>query len=160
MALPVIKEFVVPGDVVLKEEDIFPGKKSITIKAGTGLCRVPNQLVATKAGRIRSETDESVWLDCRQRWVSRSHVLLSIDGHSSNDSSYATTFLRLRSKFRQFSLHPEKYLPTLGDPIIGRILSKHAEHFRVDIGQAHAAILSSLAFERTVKKNRPNFEAG
>jgi exosome complex component RRP40 len=44
--------------------------------------------------------------------------------------------------------------------IIGIIRDTHAENYKVDIGGAHYANLSTLGFEGATKKNRPNLHVG
>jgi exosome complex component RRP40 len=39
--------------------------------------------------------------------------------------------------------------------VIGQILSRTADNYRVDINSAHAATLSTLSFEAATKQNRP-----
>ena len=43
---------------------------------------------------------------------------------------------------------------------MGRVTSKLAEYYRVDIGTAHSAILPALAFEGATRRNKPNFTPG
>lgn len=66
----VTERLVVPGDVVLRDEDIKHENQNITIKVGGGIARNSGKLIATRAGRVRFETKTSIWLDCRCRWVS------------------------------------------------------------------------------------------
>ncbi|KAK9729373.1 exosome non-catalytic core subunit rrp40 [Basidiobolus ranarum] len=53
-----------------------------------------------------------------------------------------------------------RYVPALGEPVIGIITGKHAESYRVDIGSAQPAMLPALAFEGATKRNRPNLNVG
>ncbi|RKP27615.1 hypothetical protein SYNPS1DRAFT_12418 [Syncephalis pseudoplumigaleata] len=54
----------------------------------------------------------------------------------------------------------KRYVPAVGEPVIGQVTSRHAEEYRVDIGGAHTAVLPALAFEGATKKNRPNLKVG
>ncbi|KND01185.1 exosome non-catalytic core subunit RRP40 [Spizellomyces punctatus DAOM BR117] len=54
----------------------------------------------------------------------------------------------------------KRYVPALGESVLGIIASKHGEFYRVDIGAAHPASLPVLAFEGATKRNRPNLEVG
>ncbi|KAJ1968035.1 exosome non-catalytic core subunit rrp40 [Dimargaris xerosporica] len=54
----------------------------------------------------------------------------------------------------------KRYVPALGEPVIGIVVSRTAEHYRVDIGSANAALLPVLAFEGATKRNRPNLTVG
>jgi len=42
--------------------------------------------------------------------------------------------------------------------VIGVIIQKIGEGFRVDIGSAHSASLDGLAFEGATKRNKPNLK--
>ncbi|KXS20375.1 hypothetical protein M427DRAFT_94422 [Gonapodya prolifera JEL478] len=54
----------------------------------------------------------------------------------------------------------KRYVPVQGDPVVGQITYKSADFFRVEIGAAHQAQLSALAFEGATKRNRPPLEVG
>jgi len=57
--------------------------------------------------------------------------------------------------------HQRRYIPAIGDFVIGYIMSKiGVDFFRVDIGAAQPAALSYLHFEGATKKNRPNVKVG
>ncbi|KAJ3328853.1 exosome non-catalytic core subunit rrp40 [Blyttiomyces sp. JEL0837] len=53
-----------------------------------------------------------------------------------------------------------RYVPQLGERVLGVIISRHAENYRVDIAGAHVASLGAFAFEGATKKNKPNLEIG
>ncbi|KAG1151236.1 hypothetical protein G6F37_002943 [Rhizopus arrhizus] len=50
----------------------------------------------------------------------------------------------------------KRYVASTGESVIGTVMAKLGEYFRVDIGTAHAAVLPMLAFEGATKRNRPN----
>ncbi|KNZ60213.1 hypothetical protein VP01_1595g3 [Puccinia sorghi] len=52
------------------------------------------------------------------------------------------------------------YVAALGDPVIGIIVGKHAEGYRVDIGTSQPASLDALAFEGATKRTKPNLKIG
>lgn len=57
--------------------------------------------------------------------------------------------------------HQKRYVPAVGDSLIGHVFSKiGVDFFRVDIGAAQPAVLSYLHFEGATKKNRPNVKVG
>jgi len=57
--------------------------------------------------------------------------------------------------------HHRRYIPAVGDSLIGHVFSKiGVDFFRVDIGAAQPAVLSYLHFEGATKKNRPNVKVG
>lgn len=57
--------------------------------------------------------------------------------------------------------HQKRYIPAIGDCLIGHIASKiGVDFFRVDIGASQPAVLSYLHFEGATKKNRPNVKVG
>jgi exosome complex component RRP40 len=51
-----------------------------------------------------------------------------------------------------------KYVPAAQESVIGVIIQKQGEGYRVDIGSAHAANLDGLAFEGASKRNKPNLK--
>jgi hypothetical protein len=51
-----------------------------------------------------------------------------------------------------------KYVAAQGDPVIGIIMAKHAEGYRVDIGTSQPASLDGLAFEGATKRTKPNLK--
>ncbi|KAG5648364.1 hypothetical protein DXG03_004936 [Asterophora parasitica] len=53
-----------------------------------------------------------------------------------------------------------RYVPAPQESVIGVIVQKVGEGYRVDIGSAHYASLDSLAFEGATKRNKPNLKVG
>ncbi|KAG4305814.1 hypothetical protein PORY_000724 [Pneumocystis oryctolagi] len=54
----------------------------------------------------------------------------------------------------------KKYTPAVGDSVIGQVVVKHAEGYKVDINGARLGRLGALAFENATRKNRPNLQIG
>ena len=57
-------------------------------------------------------------------------------------------------------LQGKYYSPKTDDMVIGTIISKNAEQYKVDIKTYTHAILSSLEFEGATKKSKPNLKIG
>ncbi|KAJ3722118.1 exosome complex exonuclease RRP40 [Lentinula guzmanii] len=53
-----------------------------------------------------------------------------------------------------------RYVPAAQESVIGVVVQKQGEGFRVDIGSAHSANLDGLAFEGATKRNKPNLKVG
>lgn len=53
---------------------------------------------------------------------------------------------------------PQQYTPQPPEPVLGIIIARHAEGYRVDIGSSQAAALDALAFEGATKRNKPNLK--
>jgi len=53
-----------------------------------------------------------------------------------------------------------RYIPAPQESVIGVIIQRVGEGFRVDIGSAHPASLDGLAFEGATKRNKPNLKVG
>ncbi|KAI0769042.1 exosome complex exonuclease RRP40 [Trametes elegans] len=53
-----------------------------------------------------------------------------------------------------------RYVPAPQESVIGVVISRSGENWRVDIGSAHMASLDGLAFEGATKRNRPNLKVG
>jgi len=49
-----------------------------------------------------------------------------------------------------------QYIPARGDNVIGVVIAKAGDAYRVDIGSSEPASLSYLAFEGSTKRNRPD----
>lgn len=56
--------------------------------------------------------------------------------------------------------HSKRYVPIKGEHVLGIVVAKAGDAFRVDIGAAEYASLSYLAFEGATKKNRPLVNLG
>ncbi|OQR69898.1 exosome complex component RRP40-like [Tropilaelaps mercedesae] len=56
--------------------------------------------------------------------------------------------------------HVKKYWPARGDCVVGCILQKVGDNFRVNIWGPEPATLSAFAFEGATKRNRPNLKPG
>jgi len=54
----------------------------------------------------------------------------------------------------------KRYIPAMEDLVIGTVIEKHPENYRIDIGTTHPARLNALAFEGATKRNRPNIQVG
>ncbi|KAJ1993163.1 exosome non-catalytic core subunit rrp40 [Dimargaris cristalligena] len=54
----------------------------------------------------------------------------------------------------------KRYVPATGEPVVGTIIARSAEYYKVDIGSAYSALLPILAFEGATKRNRPNLAVG
>ncbi|XP_063701028.1 exosome complex component RRP40 [Culicoides brevitarsis] len=50
----------------------------------------------------------------------------------------------------------KRYVPIRGDHVIGIVIAKLGDFYRVDIGASEPASMSYLAFEGATKKNRPD----
>lgn len=56
--------------------------------------------------------------------------------------------------------YQKRYVPNRGESVIGVVVQKAGDLFRVDIGASDTASLSYLAFENATKKNRPDVNVG
>eukprot|EP00297_Palpitomonas_bilix_P025578 CAMPEP_0113906050 /NCGR_PEP_ID=MMETSP0780_2-20120614/24470_1 /TAXON_ID=652834 /ORGANISM="Palpitomonas bilix" /LENGTH=202 /DNA_ID=CAMNT_0000900483 /DNA_START=180 /DNA_END=785 /DNA_ORIENTATION=- /assembly_acc=CAM_ASM_000599 len=56
--------------------------------------------------------------------------------------------------------HQRRYVPLVGDVVLGVVVERHGESYKVDIGAPSKAVLPHLAFEGATKRNRPNLEVG
>ena len=51
-----------------------------------------------------------------------------------------------------------QYVPANRDLVLGTIIARHAEGYRVDIGSSSMATLDALAFEGATKRSKPNLK--
>ncbi|NP_001153670.1 exosome complex exonuclease Rrp40 [Bombyx mori] len=56
--------------------------------------------------------------------------------------------------------YQKRYVPSRGENVIGTVVQKAGDIFRVDVGGSCAASLSYLSFEGATKKNRPAIKTG
>lgn len=56
--------------------------------------------------------------------------------------------------------HRKRYIPERDEFVIGIVINKSMDFFKIDIGSSEPAILSYLAFEGATKKNRQKVEIG
>lgn len=56
--------------------------------------------------------------------------------------------------------YQKRYVPSRGENVIGTVMQKAGDIFRVDIGTSCAASLSYLSFEGATKRNRPAIKVG
>lgn len=56
--------------------------------------------------------------------------------------------------------HSKRYVANRNENVIGVVVGKAGDSFRVDIGTSEPATLSYLAFEGATKKNKPNISNG
>ncbi|KAG0205807.1 Exosome component 3 [Mortierella sp. GBA30] len=54
----------------------------------------------------------------------------------------------------------KRYVAAAGESVIGVVVGKTVEHYKVDIGTAQPALLGVLAFEGATKRNKPNHNIG
>ncbi|THH20095.1 hypothetical protein EW146_g1204 [Bondarzewia mesenterica] len=53
-----------------------------------------------------------------------------------------------------------RYVPAPQESVVGVVIGRQGEGWRVDIGSAHNASLDGLAFEGASRRNRPNLKVG
>jgi exosome complex component RRP40 len=53
-----------------------------------------------------------------------------------------------------------RYVPHVHDLVLGVVTERYAEQYIVDLGSAHLATLSAVAFDGASRRNRPNLNAG
>ncbi|KAK4686094.1 exosome complex component RRP40, partial [Tremellales sp. Uapishka_1] len=54
----------------------------------------------------------------------------------------------------------KRYVPSVKELVLGTIIARHAEGYRVDIGSAQMASLDALAFADATKRSKPNLKVG
>jgi len=54
----------------------------------------------------------------------------------------------------------KRYIAAAGDWVLGVIVEKHHDGYRIDIGEDKPARLPALSFEGATKRNKPNLEIG
>ena len=83
----------------------------------------------------------------------REYVVVSTSSpHSDTLNLDSMQFERVLTKLCR------KYVPQPPEPVLGIIIARHAEGYRVDIGSSQAASLDALAFEGATKRSKPNLK--
>ncbi|KAI0031062.1 hypothetical protein K488DRAFT_79284 [Vararia minispora EC-137] len=54
----------------------------------------------------------------------------------------------------------KRYVPAPQEPVIGTVVLRLGESYKVDIGAGQSALLDGLAFEGASRRNRPNLKIG
>lgn len=93
----------------------------------------------------------------------KSRVLLGPGLRKEVDGVFITKAGVLRKKAPHtfwVDSYQKRYIPSRGENVIGLVVQKLGDVFRVDIGSSCPATLSYLSFEGATKKNRPKVEIG
>lgn len=90
--------------------------------------------------------------------------ILSADGHTEHILASTAGQLQFRAP-NKFWLESHgrrnRYIPHLGDLVIGRVAVKTADYLKVDLGAAHLAVLPlQSGFEATTRRSRPTLALG
>ncbi|WAQ89946.1 hypothetical protein PtA15_11A638 [Puccinia triticina] len=126
---------MIPGDQITLNRN-EPSTK--TVKLGPGLLLLP----PAPSSSSTSPPDQENLIVTR----------LGLHGHTQSASAnQQQLWIQGRSK---------RYVAALGDPVIGIVIAKHAEGYRVDIGTSQPASLDGLAFEGATKRTKPNLKIG
>lgn len=79
----------------------------------------------------------------------------------SNEQVFAASRAGLLSTVKNsiyISGASKRYVPAPRDIVLGTIVARHAEGYRVDVGGAHMASLDGQAFEGATKRSKPNLK--
>ncbi|KZT11905.1 exosome complex exonuclease RRP40 [Laetiporus sulphureus 93-53] len=87
--------------------------------------------------------------------------LFSSDGESYIMSTRAGELKHITKRKEWFvDSNSRRYIPSANEAVVGMVISRSGENWRVDIDSAHMAALDGLAFEGATKRNRPNLKVG
>ena len=53
-----------------------------------------------------------------------------------------------------------RYIPAVGDALVGTVVERHSDAYNVDVGGPFSAVLPALAFEGATRRNRPSLAPG
>ncbi|EMD39565.1 hypothetical protein CERSUDRAFT_111881 [Gelatoporia subvermispora B] len=85
----------------------------------------------------------------------------SVDGKSPIVSTRAGELHHSANRSKWWiDSNSRRYVPAPQESVIGVVIARSGENWRVDIGSAHVASLDGLAFEGATKRNRPNLKVG
>lgn len=130
--------------LVLPGSDITVPDTSASVTFGPGIGPSSSRADAAVAAGGAASTSRFM--------ATRAGMLVSSAGSSS------------KGKDRSQSLWVEgvskRYVPAPRDLVLGTIIARHAEGYRVDLGAAHMSQLNALAFEGATKRSKPNLKVG
>lgn len=120
--------------------------------------RVKTEPASSLVGNVVAPGDEILDLTTAERVVRLGGGL-----RQEGDSVVVVRAGRLRSA-KNNKLWVEgsqkRYLPSVGDAVLGVVTDRHSENFDIDIGGPSLALLPVLAFEGASRRNRPNLQVG
>jgi len=121
---------------------VYPGQEvkldaAITTRIGSGLVQVQVSAVSVEGKK------ESVNVVLG----SRSGVLKS----DRTGSGGTSTWIQNAQKM---------YVPAIDDLVIGTVIEKHQENYRIDFGSTQPGQLPATAFEGATRRNKPNINVG
>nr|ODN99933.1 exosome complex component RRP40 [Cryptococcus depauperatus CBS 7855] len=102
--------------------------------------------------------------------ISQSALPISAASSSSRPSSQTCIATKLgilhtgkgkeRSQKVWIESNSKRYIPAQKDMVLGTVIARHAEGYRVDLGSSQMAQLDALAFEGATKRSKPNLKVG
>ncbi|WVN84996.1 uncharacterized protein L203_100133 [Cryptococcus depauperatus CBS 7841] len=102
--------------------------------------------------------------------ISQSALPISTASSSSRPSSQICIATKLgilhtgkgkeRSQKVWIESNSKRYIPAQKDMVLGTVIARHAEGYRVDLGSSQMAQLDALAFEGATKRSKPNLKVG
>lgn len=122
--------------------EIVPAQHA-NLKLGPGLLQSVSgpsgstTILSTRAGELKHSANRSKW------WI---------ESNARRVSSFWFISCRV------YNCRLFQYIPAAQESVLGQIISRAGEGYRVDIGAAHPASLDGLAFEGATKRNRPNLK--
>lgn len=91
-------------------------------------------------------------------WVGQSSTAAGLGNNNNNDSSSINNNIHGTSTTTDLVNCSRRYVPKVGDLVLGVIVGKTADFFRVDIKSFSNAVLPTIAFNGATKRNRPNLQ--
>lgn len=88
--------------------------------------------------------------------------------HETDDKALISTLTKRLLWFALFTFeilfieefYISRYIPRAGDRVLGVVVAKIGDYFRIDIGSADLALLNFVSFEGATKRNRPMVKVG
>ena len=134
-----VDSVVMPGDIVYNMKTSEKTDKSVI---GPGLRQTDAKTVVIKPGILRFREPNVYWVDIISKRVS---ICCDLNPYYIEFASFLFFF---------------QYIAVKGDHIIGYVVSKAGDIFKIDIGASEYASLSYLSFEGATKRNRPDVKVG
>jgi len=108
--------------------------------------------------KVRRSTIDKISLQPATSYFAVSSRCGIVKNVSNSDSSSESKPLKESS----FWLHyrQKRYVPAIGESVIGQVVQKTGENYKLEVGCAELAMLPWLNFDGATKRNKPNIKIG
>lgn len=130
----------------------------LELEADTGSLVLPGQILGSIVDPNKQNGFK--FAPGQKRTVVRLGMGVMQRGTSVHSSKAGTLGLDERRNKVWIENNQKRYVPAMEDMVIGVVIERHSEEYRLDINGTDTATLSAVAFEGATKKNKPHLNIG